>query len=89
MLFITSSTADKVDGATRKLIRSHVRQGKGQKKKQGPTIRYSKAKNSRIKLEDVVHLYTPPIPARVGSDVSFLDLAADIEPAILLNMIRG
>jgi hypothetical protein len=43
---------------------------------------------ARIKLE-VVEMYTPIVPGRVGSGLSFVEFAAEIEPSILQNMIRG
>jgi hypothetical protein len=99
MPFIISSNIDKADPATRKLIRSHVMQGKKHRiarsdKKQrmnSSRIRGSHTQAERVLMEDLVGLYTkvPLIPGRIGSDISFLEFAIDIEPSILLNMIKG
>jgi hypothetical protein len=44
---------------------------------------------ARIKLEEAIEMYTPIVPGRVGSGLSFVEFAAEIEPSILQNIIRG
>ena len=97
MPFITSSNVEKADPATRKLIRSHVMRGK---KKKG--VRFDKGQRTtslrrmagrtqaaRVKLEEVIEMYAPQVPGRVGSDLSFVEFADEIEPSIRLNMIKS
>jgi len=43
----------------------------------------------RFKMEEVIEMYTPLVPGRVGSDFSFVEFAVEVEPLILLNMIKG
>jgi len=97
MHFITSSNIEKVDPATRKLIRSHVMRGKKQKK---PRLDKSRRESSwgtvagryqasRVKMEDLVQLYTPPAPLRVGSDFSFLENASQVDPLILISTTKS
>jgi hypothetical protein len=97
MPFIVSSNIEKVDSATRKLIRSHVMRGKKQKrgrpdKDQQVTswgTMAGRIKAARVKLEEVIEIYTPLVPGRVGSDLSFIEFADEIERSILLNMTKG
>ena len=97
MPFIVSSDVSKVTPATRKLIRSHVMRGKKLKRPcpNGDGRRASCATASgsikavQVKPEEVVDLYTPIIPTRVGSDLSFIEFAADIEPSMLFDMAKG
>ena len=96
MPFIVSSDLTKVDPATRRLIRSHVMRGK--KAKKGPprdrrtTASLPLSRNNRlvrVRLEDVSEMYTPLSVGRVGSDLSFIEFADDIEQSLLLNMAKG
>jgi hypothetical protein len=97
MPFIISSNVEKADPATRKLIRSHVMRGKKQKRgrpdKGQRTTSWGKMTGrtpvTRVKLEEVIEMYMPIVPDRVGSDLSFVEFADEIEPLMLLNIIRG
>lgn len=97
MPFIISSNVEKADPATRKLIRSHVMRGKKQKRgrpdKGQRTTSWGtmagRTHSVRIKLEEVIEMYTPLVPGRVGSDLSFVEFADEIEPSMLLNMIKS
>jgi len=97
MPFIITSNAEKADPATRKLIRSHVMRGKKQKKARrdkgqqttGGRTMPVRTQAGRVKLEEVIETYTPIPPGRVGSDLSVVEFAAEIEPSILQNMIKG
>jgi len=40
-------------------------------------------------MEEVIDMYTPQIPGRVGSDLSFIEFSAELEPSMRLNMIKG
>ncbi|KAH6898233.1 hypothetical protein B0T10DRAFT_102124 [Thelonectria olida] len=95
-LFIVSSNAEKADPITRKLIRSHVMRGKKKQKgrldKDRRTAR-SKARAgidpaARVNLEEVVEMYTSRMPGRVGSDLSFIEFADEMEQSILLSMVK-
>jgi hypothetical protein len=96
-LFIVSSNADKADPVTRKLIRSHVMRGKKKQKdpldKAQRTVK-SKSKADlnpaeRVKLEELVEMYASHFPGRIGSDLSFVEFADEMDPSILLNMVKG
>ncbi len=97
MPFIVSSNAEKADPATRKLIRSHVMRGKKRKRERPDRNRpaigcgaiVGRAEDARIRLEDVIEAYTPLVPDRVGSDLSFVEFAEEIEVSMLLNMAKG
>lgn len=97
MHFITSSNNEKVDPATRKLIRSHVMRGKKQKKPRFDKSQRAtssgtaagRAQASRVKLDELVQLYTPPAPLRVGSDLSFLENPSEVDPLILISTIKS
>jgi len=94
MLFIVSSNAEKADPATRRLIRSEVLRGTKQKRK--PSLRAAKAKDQRkttrssslapIKLEHAVELCAQLLPNRIGSDLSFIQLADEVELSVLKNI---
>lgn len=97
MPFIVSLNAENADPATRKLIRSHVMRGKKQKKSppdkrqpitsSGPvTVRNQAA---AAELEEVMQMYTSLVPGRVGTDLSFVKFASEIQLSILLNMAKG
>ena len=88
MQFIVSSDANKVDPVTRKLIRSHVMRGKKTKKPRAQ-VQTRKPLAALVKLQDVVETCAAVIPGRVGSDVSFVDFADEVEPSLLLNMFKG
>ncbi|KAK7213782.1 hypothetical protein V2G26_020960 [Clonostachys chloroleuca] len=97
MPFIVSRDLEKADATTRKLIRSHVMQGK---KKMRVRPRKSmqvqavviqpipKAESEATLAEEMRHRYTTSMPRRVGSDLSFIDFADDIELSMLLNMMK-
>lgn len=96
MPFIISSNVDKVDPATRKLIRSFARRGKGQKrigpgKERPPAAKVAGTGHSqadRVALDDVVKLYMSLVPRRVGSDFSFVELPDGAEPSMGLKLIE-
>ncbi|KAK9319510.1 hypothetical protein V1517DRAFT_332366 [Lipomyces orientalis] len=75
--FIVSLNVEKADPATRKLIRSHGRRGKNNKGA------------AKVKLEEVMEMYTPLVVGHVGTDLSFVQFADEIEPSILLNITKG
>ncbi|KAH7350551.1 hypothetical protein BKA65DRAFT_549560 [Rhexocercosporidium sp. MPI-PUGE-AT-0058] len=88
MHFIVFSNVEKVDPVTRKLIRSHVMRGKKQKKVR-PQTPARRPLPAPIKLEDVVETCAAIIPGRVGSDLSFIEFADEVEPSLLLKMTKG
>ncbi|OTA61487.1 hypothetical protein K449DRAFT_330998 [Hypoxylon sp. EC38] len=97
MPFIVSSNIEKADPATRKLIRSYARRGKTQKG--GNHTENHRMANlgtmaghthiARVELEDVVEIYTPLVPGRIGSDLCFIEFPEEIDPSIILNMAKG
>lgn len=103
MPFIVSRSADKADAATRKLIRSHVMRGKKQNrlrpsKRQLQLLEKEQSRPARhvrvvpvgteeLQLELICH-YAAPIPRRVGSDFSFVEFADDIEPEMVVNVMK-
>lgn len=97
MLFIVSSNTEKVDPPTRKQIRSHVMRGKKQKRirrDNEPRLnsRQSTARRFQhdpIKTGEVLEMYTPLVPSRVGSDISFLELADEVEPKLVFNLLHS
>ncbi|WAO82854.1 Hypothetical protein NCS54_00002400 [Fusarium falciforme] len=96
MPFIVSSSVDKVDPATRKLIRSHVMRGKKKRKRYPEKVSHgskvgeltSCTQVERINLDEVIQMYTPQIPTRIGGDLSFIDFAEGIELSMLLNITK-
>jgi hypothetical protein len=93
MPFILSTGKQKGDAATRKLIRSHVMLGKN-KGKPRPSKRtrllpwetvpaWSSSENV-----SVVQGQFSVVPKRVGSDWSFIQLADEIEPAALAEILK-
>ena len=97
MLFIVSSNAEKVNPATRKLIRSHAMRGKKQKKarpddskrKSYSATTAGRTRTASIKVEEVITKFAPLLPGRVGSDLSFVEFADEIEQSTALNMVKG
>ena len=97
MHFIVSTNTDKVNPATRKLIRSHVMQGKKLKKRairvddRAPTYlnRAFRKETLSTELEEVLRSYTPLVPARVGSDISFIKFPDEIQLSMILKIIRS
>lgn len=97
MLFVVSSNVDKVDPATRKLIRSYVMRGKKQKRGRSDeanrTINLNTilgyTQSGPVTPEEIIELYSPVIPGRVGSDLSFVKLADEIEPSMVLKMTKS
>lgn len=97
MPFIVSSNVEKADPATRKLIRSHVMRGKKQARDRPDKERRITSRDAvnkrtqpaRVRLEEVIEMYRPQIPRRVGSDVSFIEVADHMEPSMFVNMVKG
>lgn len=97
MPFIISSNIEKADPATRKLIRSHVMRGRKEKagrldkvqQKMSQQRMANRTKVTRVKLEEVIKVYTPRVPDRVGSDLSFIKFADEVEQSVLLNITKG
>ncbi|KAI1378981.1 hypothetical protein F4677DRAFT_410239 [Hypoxylon crocopeplum] len=96
MPFIVLSNVEKTDPATRRLIRSHARRGitrkRGPPAKDQPTVSpgavTGHTQKERVELEEVVEIYTPLIPGRIGSDICFVEFGDEIEPLALLNMTK-
>ena len=96
VVFIVSSNNEKVNPATRKLIRSHVMQGKKQKRGQrsGHPGTSEKCNSDcctlakQVPLDEAIETHAALLPGRVGSDLSFIDFAAELEPSMAINMIK-
>lgn len=90
MLFIVSSNVEKVDPVTRKLIRSHVMQGRKQTRIRPKDRSVRKPREiAAIELLDVIKKSVPLLPGRIGSDLSFFaDFQDEVEPQVLVNMIK-
>ncbi|KAF3056652.1 hypothetical protein GL218_06462 [Daldinia childiae] len=94
MPFIISSSIEKTDPATRKLIRSHARRGKTRKgirpavdqRSTTRTTTVIRARSEPLKLEEVVEVYAPLIPGRTGLNIYFVNFSDDLEPLALFNM---
>lgn len=45
----------------------------------------------RVKMEEISETWTcaPLVPCRVGSDLSFVEFAHEVEPSMLLNITKG
>ena len=95
--FFVSSNVEKADPATRKQIRSHAMRGRKQKslRHQKNALRCQNETTSNpvettlARPEDVLRSYTPPMPYSIGSDLAFSTFAEDLEPSLLLNIIKG
>ncbi|KAI0135839.1 hypothetical protein F4814DRAFT_38297 [Daldinia grandis] len=96
MPFITSSNIEKTDPATRKLIRSHARRGKTRKGVRPAVDQRSAsrataiihARSEPLKLEEVVEVYSPLIPGRIGLNLYFVNFSDDVGPLTLFNMAK-
>ncbi|VUC37991.1 unnamed protein product [Clonostachys rosea] len=96
MPFIISRDLEKADAITRKLIRSHVMQGKKKRvpprnniQAQAVVLQSIPKADPEVTLaEEMRDRYTTSIPRRVGSDLSFIDFADDIELSMVLNMTK-
>lgn len=96
MLFIVSSNVEKVDQTTRKLIRSHVMQGKKQKRiraktgqrTSGSVITRNRHLGAPVKLMDVITKGVPLLPGRIGLDLPYAEFRDEVEPRVLMNMMR-
>ncbi|KAI1646785.1 uncharacterized protein F4817DRAFT_123788 [Daldinia loculata] len=96
MPFIISSSIEKTDPATRKLIRSHARRGKTRKgvrpavdqRSASRTTTIIRAQSEPLKLEEVVEVYAPLIPGRIGLNLYFVNFSDDVEPLTLFNMAK-
>ena len=92
MLFIVSSDVKKADPATRKLIKSHAMQGIKKKRRQFAKVLETPIALPRtlpVMLEETIETCAPALPGRIGSDLSFVEFADEIEPSILLNIVKG
>lgn len=98
MPFIVSSNIDKVDPATRKLIRRHVMRGKERKKADRPgaaglisvdSIQNRNHSTRMIRLQEVLDMYTLLQPGCSGTHRYFVDFPNEVEPSILWNMKQG
>lgn len=94
-LFIISSNVDKVNPTTRKLIRSHVMQGKKRKRafhcnhgRHRSSLTGSRTPQPPLDLQASFELSAPLLPPQVGSDLSFVNFAVEIEPSLAINIIK-
>lgn len=78
MPFVNSTSIDKADPETRKLIRSHCMLGKNRGK-----ILHSRRKPKREILVEA----TSAVPNKLGSELSLLQFADSIEPSTLWEVL--
>lgn len=43
----------------------------------------------QVMLEETIEPCAPVLPSRIGSDLSFVDFADEIEPSMLLKIVKG
>ena len=89
MPFIVTSNIDKVDPATRKLIRKHVMRGKKRKKTDRSGADSMQDHRLLIMLQEVVDMYTILQPGCFGTYRYFVDFPDQVEPSILRSMEQG
>jgi hypothetical protein len=92
MLFIVSSDVKKADPATRRLIRSHAMQGIKKKRRQFVMVQGTSSALPPVTplvLEEMIETCAPMLPGCIGSDLSFVEFADDIEPSMLLKIVKG
>ncbi|OTB07723.1 hypothetical protein M426DRAFT_266956 [Hypoxylon sp. CI-4A] len=95
MPFIVSSNMEKVDPTTRKLIRSHARRGKKTKGSRATKDQHFSGKaitgyikTDRVKLDEVIEVYVPLTPGRIGPDLYFIEFTDVMEPSIYFNLLE-
>jgi hypothetical protein len=97
MHFIVSTDVKKADPETRKLIRSHVMQGKNRAKSrpakqpsvESRAIMVDPNQTPRVvSLEEIVETCHSFIPKRVGTDLSLTKFAAEITPAMFGDVVH-
>ena len=95
MSFIVSSNLDKVDPATRKLIRRHVMQGRKRKKADRRVAAgvapadWIQNHGRQIGLQEVLDMYTILQPECFGTHRYFVDFPNEIEPSVLWSIEQG
>ena len=96
MPFVVSTVPGKDDPQKRKLIRRHVMLGKNKGKSRPTTIRKPLPWEVVLELDSIdlegsspIRNSTfPAIPRRVGTDWSFTELAGEIEPSALADILH-
>lgn len=96
MPFIVSTTVKKTDAKTRKLIRSHVMLGKNRRKyphskpheSASETNESTSPEDSTLPFDEMVVAPKSVIPTRIGSDLSFVQFADNMEPYMVANVMK-
>ncbi|KIW32235.1 uncharacterized protein PV07_03795 [Cladophialophora immunda] len=96
MHFIVATDVKKADAETQRLIRSQVMMGKNRGKshraKQQKSTSWAVAVDSKRgppePLDTFIDAYYSAIPGRVGSDLSSIELAAEMDPAAFVDVVR-
>jgi hypothetical protein len=89
MPFIVSANIDKVDPATRKLIRRHVMRGKKRKRAGLASADSIQKPRTQIRLQEVLDMYTRMQHDCFGTHRYFVDFPIEIEPSIIWKMQQG
>ena len=55
----------------------------------GPRSLQPRLQAERVNLKDALEICTPFVLNRVGSDLSFIEVAEQIEPSTLLDVTKG
>lgn len=92
--FIVSTDVQKTDAKTRKLIRSHVMLGKNRGKRRANKKRATERQQHDV-CETIPAAPAPAdddtrsvVPAKVGSEISLLRLAASVDPGLLRHFFK-
>ena len=89
--FIVSMNTDKADATTRKLIRSHVRKGKGLRATSCNQSQTCCGADQWGRPEEIVPSggYVSPLITGFGSDLAFTNLPESIDHSLVLSIAKG
>lgn len=95
MQFIVTTNVRKADARTQKLIRSQAMMGKNRGKsnrdKQRKGISWAVVaditRDPPVPLDTFIETYNSAIPGRIGSDLSFVEFAAEMDSAAFGKLI--
>ncbi|OAP60523.1 hypothetical protein AYL99_05525 [Fonsecaea erecta] len=96
MHFIVTTGVEKADAQTQKLIRSQVmlgrNRGKSNRAKQGHSTSWAVVADFKrgppVPLKTFIEAYYSAIPGKVGSDLSSIELAAEMDAAAFGDVVR-
>ncbi|KIX95516.1 uncharacterized protein Z520_08636 [Fonsecaea multimorphosa CBS 102226] len=96
MHFIVTTDVSKADAETQRLIRSQVMRGKNrgkslrakQRRSTSWAVEVDSKRGAPEPLKTFVDAYYSAIPGKVGSDLSSIELAAEMDPAAFGDVVR-